>query len=85
VGLASLLAAQGWVRWPIWGISAGLLCFSGIVLFAHLSYVNGVAGYGATMTEEVRYYLGALVDNPRLTWIVVKDHYGPWAWLKPGP
>lgn len=84
LGLAYLLAARGWLRWPVWVASAGLLAYTGVLLVAHLVYINYVAGHGASAWEELGRWFGTL-DNPRLTLQVIKEHYGPWAWVRPGP
>ena len=83
-GLAALLALRGRWRWPAWGVG-GIAAGLGVaMLFAHLTYANVVAGHGATAPEELSYWLGTW-RTPRLTWQVIKEHYGPWAWVKPGP
>ena len=83
-GLAALLALPGRWRWPAWGLSGATAALGVALLFAHLTYANVVAGHGATAPEELAYWLGTW-RTPRLTWQVVKEHYGPWAWIKPGP
>ncbi len=84
VGLAYLLSLRRQIVWPLWGIAALLLVFSIVLLVAHLVYINYVAGYGASAPEELARWFATL-DNPRLTWQVIKEHYGPWAWTRPGP
>ncbi len=84
VGLAYVLAQRGRLAWPLWGLAALLLAFSVVLLVAHLVYINYVAGHGASAQEELGRWFATL-DNPRLTWQVIKEHYGPWAWTRPGP
>lgn len=84
LGLTALLALPGRWRWPAWSLSATATCLGVALLFAHLTYANVVAGHGATSSEELSYWLGTW-RTPRLTWQVIQDHYGPWAWQKPGP
>lgn len=84
VGLAIVLARGGRARLPVWGLASALLAFSLVLLLAHLTYINYVAGHGSTLPEELSRWFGTL-DNPRLTLQVMKEHYGPWAWVRPGP
>jgi hypothetical protein len=84
VGLAIVLAQTGRVRFALWSLAGALLAFSVMVLVAHLVYINYFAGHGGSLPEELGKWYGTL-DNPRLTWQVIKEHYGPWAWVRPGP
>lgn len=84
VGLAALLARPGRARPAVWVMAGVLFGFSLVVLVSHLVYINYVAGHGASLPEELSRWIATL-DNPRITWQVIKEHYGPWAWVRPGP
>jgi hypothetical protein len=92
LGLASLLSAaieRGILRrWYHLGVSlltAASVAFAVLLLFSHLNFVNTVLDQpqGDTATREIQYQLRQ--SSFHITWLVMKDHYGPWAWHKPGP
>jgi hypothetical protein len=92
LGLASLLSAaieRGILRrWYHLGVSlltAASVAFAVLLLFSHLNFVNTVLDQpqGDTATREIHYQLRQ--SSLHITWLVMKDHYGPWAWHKPGP
>lgn len=95
IGLAALLqrlyAVAGsalYRRAARWGITAlvivGVL-FGLVLLLSHLNYVNTNLAHpeGGPLWEEIRYQFTA--SDLRITAQVVKEHYGFWAWSKPGP
>ncbi len=85
VGLAVLLTGEPSPFTYLMRLLALLLtAFSMVLLLAHLVYINYFAGHGGSVTEVLSKWASTL-DNPRLTWQVIKEHYGPWAWPKPGP
>lgn len=85
IGLALLLSAPGRLRWAAWAATGVLFVFSAVMLFAHLTYINVVAGHGASAPEEIATWIAKSIESPRITWHAIKDHYGPWAWTRPGP
>jgi hypothetical protein len=78
-------------RWPelyrgaTRGLAALALGFSLLLLLSHLNFINTVPDkpQGDSASTEVHYQLTQ--SNFRTTWLVIKDHYGIWAWQKPGP
>ncbi len=92
LGLASLLSAafvRGALRRAcqlvISLLTAGSAAFAVLLLFAHLNFINTVLDQpqGDTAVREIQYQLQQ--SSFHITWLVMKDHYGPWAWRKPGP
>jgi hypothetical protein len=91
-GLAALLSAsigQGALR-RVYRLVVRLLttasvAFAVLLLFSHLNFINTVLGQpqGDTAMREIQYQLRQ--SSFHITWLVMKDHYGPWAWRKPGP
>jgi len=67
------------------GLAALALGFSLLLLLSHLNFINTVPDkpQGDSASTEVHYQLTQ--SNFRTTWLVIKDHYGIWAWQKPGP
>jgi hypothetical protein len=61
------------------------LAFSLLLLLSHLNFINTVQEQpqGDRATTEIRYQLTE--SSFRVTWLVIEDHYGPWAWSRPGP
>jgi hypothetical protein len=68
-----------------WGAAILALGFSLLLLLSHLNFINTVQDrpQGDRASVEVRYQLTE--SSFRTTWLVIKDHYGIWAWHKPGP
>ncbi|MGD1993610.1 MAG: hypothetical protein PVI59_10480 [Anaerolineae bacterium] len=89
VGLACLLGwaadRPGWVRWVLWALTMVGLAFSLLLLLSHLNFINTVQEQpqGDRASTEIRYQLTE--SSFRVTWLVIQDHYGPWAWSRPGP
>jgi len=92
VGLAVLLSqrmGRGRLRqaWAglMYLLSAALVAFAMLLLLSHLNFVNTVLDrpQGDSALREIRYQLRE--SSFRITWLVIKDHYGPWAWRQPGP
>ncbi len=61
------------------------LGFSLLLLLSHLNFINTVPDkpQGDSASTEIRYQLTQ--SNFHTTWLVIKDHYGVWAWQRPGP
>ena len=92
VGLATLLSAasgHGTLRRGYQAavslLTAASVAFAVLLLFAHLNFINTVLDQpqGDTAVREIQYQLRQ--SSFHITWLVIKDHYGPWAWRKPGP
>jgi hypothetical protein len=92
LGLASLLSAaflRGALRRGcqllISLLAAGSVAFAVLLLFSHLNFINTVLDepQGDRAGREIQYQLRQ--SSFHITWLVMKDHYGPWAWRKPGP
>ncbi len=92
LGLASLVdtapgcgALRRGYRLGVSLLTAGSVAFAVLLLFSHLNFINTVLDQpqGDTATREIRYQLRQ--SSFHITWLVIKDHYGPWAWRKPGP
>lgn len=92
LGLASLLStslARGCLHRGYWlGVyllTAGSVAFAVLLLFSHLNFINTVLDQpqGDTAQREIQHQLRQ--SSFHITWLVIKDHYGPWAWRKPGP
>jgi len=87
MGLASLLAWShpAWLRNGLWAISIAGLVLSGLLFLSHLNFINTVLDrpQGDAAWVELRYQL--VQSNFRITWQVFREHYGPWAWSRPGP
>lgn len=66
-------------------LTAASVAFSVLLLFSHLNFINTVLDQpqGDSALREIQYQLRQ--SSFRITWLVIKDHYGPWAWHKPGP
>ena len=69
----------------IYLLTAASVAFAVLLLFSHLNFINTVLDQpqGDTALREIQYQLGQ--SSFRITWLVIRDHYGPWAWHKPGP
>jgi hypothetical protein len=67
------------------GLATLALVFSLLLLLSHLNFINTVQDkpQGDSASAEVSYQLTQ--SDFRTTWLVIKDHYGIWAWHKPGP
>lgn len=87
VGLAALLAwaRPSWLRSGVWALSVAGLILSVLLFLSHLNFVNTVLDrpQGDAAWVELRYQL--VQSNFRITWQVFREHYGPWAWSRPGP
>jgi hypothetical protein len=95
IGLATLLhAAQSasrtttWGKWARWTtVSLVLLgvLFGFLLLTSHLNYVNTNLAHpeGGPLWEEIGYQLTE--SDFRITAQVIREHYGVWAWSRPGP
>lgn len=92
LGLASLLSTalgRGYLRrgyqLAVYVLTAGSVAFAVLLLFSHLNFINTVLDQpqGDTAVREIQHQLQQ--SSFRITWLVIKDHYGPWAWHKPGP
>ncbi len=64
------------------GLGAG---WAVLLLFSHLNFVNTVLDrpQGDTAAREVHHQL--FESSWRVTRLVIQEHYGPWAWHRPGP
>jgi hypothetical protein len=95
IGLATLLhtarsasKTAAWGRWArsitvsltLLGILFGLL-----LLVSHVNYVNTNLAHpeGGPIWEEISYQFTE--SNFRITAQVIEEHYGVWAWARPGP
>jgi len=86
VGLGLLLERAGRRRRGAWWALAGLcLGFSLLLLLSHLNFINTVAErpQGDRASVEIRYQLTQ--SNLDVLRQVFREHYGPWAWSRPGP
>ncbi len=87
VGLAYLLdrVEPRWVRSALWAITVLGVCFSLLLLLSHLNFVNTVLDQpqGDSALAEIRYQLTE--SSFDITRQVIAEHYGPWAWRRPGP
>jgi hypothetical protein len=95
IGLATLVHAafslekhQRLSRVARWGTLSLVLVgvvFGLVLLLSHLNYVNTNLAHpeGGPLGEEIRYHF--VESNLRITAQVIKEHYGVWAWNKPGP
>jgi hypothetical protein len=92
IGLAALLCARLPADWRgrlYRGVLAlavtATTAYSGLLLFSHLNYVNTVLDrpQGDTAAREIRHQVRE--SSWHITWLVMRDHYGPWAWRQPGP
>ena len=87
VGLAGLLdrVQLRWLRPALWVVILLCVSFSLLLLLSHLNFINTVQGQpqGDTATAEIRHQLTQ--SSFDVTWQVFREHYGPWAWSRPGP
>ncbi|MGC8786985.1 MAG: hypothetical protein ACP5Q1_06120 [Anaerolineae bacterium] len=92
LGLASLSSLSfSRKRWQhVYQIGVHLLvaasvAFTILLLFSHLNFINTVLDrpQGDTALREIYYQLRQ--SSFRITWLVIREHYGPWAWHQPGP
>ena len=93
LGLGALLGccrvgrwrAPGWARGALVAIVALGLAFSLLLLLSHLNFINTVLDQpqGDRASTEMRYQLTQ--SSFHVTWLVMKEHYGVWAWARPGP
>ncbi len=79
-GLWSGLVRRGVPSLVLLGALFGLL-----LLLAHVNYINTNLAHpeGGPLWEELRYQFTE--SDFRITAQVIKEHYGLWAWSKPGP
>jgi len=61
------------------------LAFSLLLFFSHLNYINTVLAHpeGSTAFNEIRHQLKGSTFG--ITAQVIREHYGFWAWARPGP
>jgi hypothetical protein len=73
------------VRWGITALIVAGVLFGLVLLLSHLNYVNTNLAHpeGGPLWEEMRYQFTQ--SDLLITAQVVKEHYGFWAWSKPGP
>jgi hypothetical protein len=93
IGLAVFLSrlpplAQRWpalYRGAAHVLAVLALVFSLLLLLSHLNFINTVQDkpQGDSALTEIDYQLTQ--SNFHTTWLVIKDHYGIWAWERPGP
>lgn len=87
VGLAVLLdrASSRPIRTLLWVVPVTCVLFSLLLFLSHLNFINTVQDrpQGDRATVEIRHQLSQ--SNFGITWQVIKEHYGPWAWSRPGP
>lgn len=85
VGLACLLggARPRWLRVGLYGLAVVLLLFTLLLLLSHLNYINTAQAQGDRASSEIQYQLTQ--SSFDVTWEVIRQHYGPWAWSRPGP
>ncbi|MBN1179591.1 MAG: hypothetical protein JXD18_10280 [Anaerolineae bacterium] len=87
-GLAYLLertASRRWLRRSVRTVAVLCVAFSLLLFLSHLNFINTVVEQpqGDRASVEIRYQLTQ--SSFHVTWLVIKDHYGPWAWSRPGP
>jgi hypothetical protein len=72
-------------RWGTLSLVLVGVVFGLVLLLSHLNYVNTNLAHpeGGPLWEEIRYHF--IESNLRITAQVIKEHYGVWAWNKPGP
>ena len=87
LGLAILLdkSKRRPVRTILWAAAVACVLFSLLLFLSHLNFINTVLDrpQGDRATVEIRYQLTQ--SNFGITWQVIREHYGPWAWSRPGP
>ncbi len=95
VGLATLMqSVHGFARSRVLRIAASstvtalvvlAVLFGLVLLLSHLNYVNTNLDHpeGGPIWEEIRYQFTE--SDFRITAQVIEEHYGVWAWSKPGP
>ncbi len=87
VGLACLLAVSrpSGLRVGIWTVTVLLLAFTVLLFLSHLNFVYTVLDcpQGDHFLVELRHQLTR--SSFRITWQVFREHFGPWAWSRPGP
>ena len=73
------------VRWGTISLIALAVAFGLLLLLSHLNYVNTNLAHpeGGPLWEENKYQFTQ--SDFRITCQVIKEHYGVWAWQKPGP
>jgi hypothetical protein len=85
IGLAALLAYNRsvWLRNGIWTISIVGLFYSLLLFVSHLNFINTALPQGDAAWVEIAHQL--FRSSFRITVQVFREHYGPWAWSRPGP
>lgn len=85
IGLAALLAYNRsvWLRNGIWTISIIGLFYSLLLFVSHLNFINTALPQGDAAWVEITHQL--FQSSFRITVQVFREHYGPWAWSRPGP
>jgi len=84
----SLPEGAPWARVVRWALPAAVVLCSVlalVVLLVHLNYVNTNLAHpeGGPLWEELHYQFAR--SDFRITAQVIEEHYGVWAWSKPGP
>jgi hypothetical protein len=87
-GSYSLGKGGAWGRAARWGTLSMVLLgvvFGLVLLLSHLNYVNTNLAHpeGGAVWEEIRYQFAE--SDFRITAQVIREHYGLWAWPRPGP
>jgi hypothetical protein len=85
IGLAALLAYDRsvWLRNGIWTISIIGLFYSLLLFVSHLNFINTALPQGDAAWVEISHQL--FRSSFQITAQVFREHYGPWAWSRPGP
>ena len=73
------------IRWGIPALVVLGAILGVVVLLSHVTYVNTNLAHpeGGSLWEELNYQFAQ--SNLRITVQVIKEHYGVWAWHRPGP
>jgi hypothetical protein len=73
------------VRWGMLSLILLSVVFGLLLLLAHVNYVNTNVDHpeGSAVWEEIRYQFEE--SDLRITAQVIEEHYGIWAWARPGP
>lgn len=85
IGLSSILAwiQPNWLRKTMWILSVIFLILSLLLFVSHLNFINTVRPYGDEAWVELGHQL--FRSSIWITRQVFLEHYGPWAWSRPGP
>jgi len=85
IGLAYLLAdvQPSGLRHSVWALSVIFTIYSALLFVSHLNFINTSLPQGAAAWIELRHQF--FESNFHITRQVFLEHYGPWAWSRPGP